>query len=292
MLAKEAAKDGAPALDIRGTGRRFGFISRIPQQLVPPLAASAFRWLFAVQSFLFDELLARFHGTAPQWWPLSDGGHFENLGGYELIRRRLPVIVIIDAEADPDYTFEGLSNLVRKARLDFGAEIKFLTEEELDKRSIWRLEKISAPSSNCAGEFGSRNPSTIQCSGGTPIPRREQRAQSAAPALHHAGQSRGAIGGACGVGSTSLYDDEDKPRSTLLYIKPTLIGDESADVHRYHTDHPSFPHESTLQQFFDEAQWESYRKLGEHIALKLFQEPPVSTQGKMLPYRLLVPAIS
>ena len=54
-------------------------------------------------------------------WNISDGGHFENMGGYELIRRRLPVIVIVDAEADPDYTFQGLSDLVRKARLDFKA---------------------------------------------------------------------------------------------------------------------------------------------------------------------------
>ncbi|MGH7930488.1 MAG: hypothetical protein ACREQV_22175 [Candidatus Binatia bacterium] len=94
----------------------------------------AFEKFFSVQKFFSDELLARFRGTARQWWPLSDGGHFENLGGYELIRRKLPVIIIIDAEADPDYTFEGLSNLVRKARLDFGAEIKFFSEEQLDQR--------------------------------------------------------------------------------------------------------------------------------------------------------------
>jgi hypothetical protein len=252
---------------------------------------SAFRWLFAVQSFLFDELLARFHGTAPQWWPLSDGGHFENLGGYELIRRRLPVIVIIDAEADPDYTFEGLSNLVRKARLDFGAEIKFRTEEQLDKtvhleirknfgtleqlrRGIWVEEPIDDPTAP-EPDADTQAPNSA---------RTVRRRRSIMPV------SPQALSVAHAALADVLYDDEDKPRSTLVYIKPTLIGDESADVHRYHTDHPSFPHETTLQQFFDEAQWESYRKLGEHIALKLFQEPPVSTQGKMLPYGLLVPA--
>ena len=255
--------------------------------------ASAFRWLFAVQSFLFDELLARFHGTAPQWWPLSDGGHFENLGGYELIRRRLPVIVIIDAEADPDYTFEGLSNLIRKARLDFGAEIKFRTEEQLDKtchleirknfgtleqlrRGIWVEEPIDDPTAP-------EPDSDTQAPNSARTVRRRRSIMPVSPQ---------ALSVAHAALADVLYDDEDKPRSTLVYIKPTLIGDESADVHRYHTDHPSFPHETTLQQFFDEAQWESYRKLGEHIALKLFQEPPVSTQGKMLPYRLLVPAIS
>jgi hypothetical protein len=90
-----------------------------------------------------------------------------------------------------------------------------------------------------------------------------------------------------------FYDNEHEPRSTVLYIKPTLIGDESADVHRYHTEHPSFPHETTLQQFFDEAQWESYRKLGEHIARKLFQDPLTmkpEDREKLYPYRLVDPA--
>ncbi|MGH7930489.1 MAG: hypothetical protein ACREQV_22180 [Candidatus Binatia bacterium] len=89
---------------------------------------------------------------------------------------------------------------------------------------------------------------------------------------------------------------DDGPKSKLLYIKPTLIGDEPADVHRYHTEHPSFPHETTLQQFFDEAQWESYRKLGEHIALKLFREPTARLDDigkleppKLSPYKLLTP---
>ncbi len=49
-----------------------------------------------------------------------------------------------------------------------------------------------------------------------------------------------------------------------------MVGDEPADVLRYHSSHPSFPHESTAEQFFDEAQWESYRRLGQHIAEKLF----------------------
>ena len=37
--------------------------------------------------------------------------------------------------------------------------------------------------------------------------------------------------------------------------------------------HPEFPHESTINQFFDEAQWESYRSLGQHAATLLFEDP-------------------
>ncbi|MBI5460650.1 MAG: patatin-like phospholipase family protein [Gammaproteobacteria bacterium] len=54
---------------------------------------------------------------------LSDGGHFENLGLYELLRRRLKVIVVCDGGADPDYTFSDLANAIEKARADFGALI-------------------------------------------------------------------------------------------------------------------------------------------------------------------------
>ena len=58
---------------------------------------------------------------------LSDGGHFENLAVYELIRRRCRLIVACDADADGAYQFGDLLSLVEKARTDFGVhiEIKF-----------------------------------------------------------------------------------------------------------------------------------------------------------------------
>ena len=57
---------------------------------------------------------------------------------------------------------------------------------------------------------------------------------------------------------------------TLFYIKPSLTGDEPSDVRNYLVDHPTFPHESTANQFFNESQFESYRVLGEHIAQNVF----------------------
>lgn len=52
-------------------------------------------------------------------------------------------------------------------------------------------------------------------------------------------------------------------------MKPTLTGDEPLDVLQYAASHPTFPQETTSDQFFDEAQWESYRKLGEHIGTQV-----------------------
>ena len=54
---------------------------------------------------------------------VSDGGHFENLAAYELIRRRCKVIVISDAECDDQYTFGGLGTLIRVCEVDFNCTI-------------------------------------------------------------------------------------------------------------------------------------------------------------------------
>jgi hypothetical protein len=56
---------------------------------------------------------------------LSDGGHFENLGLYEMVRRRCHVILLGDAGRDPKCTFEDLGNAVRKIRIDMGVPITF-----------------------------------------------------------------------------------------------------------------------------------------------------------------------
>lgn len=62
-------------------------------------------------------------GGADKYAHISDGGHFENLGVYELIRRRCRFIMCVDASADPSRDFEGLGNAIHKCRVDFGAEI-------------------------------------------------------------------------------------------------------------------------------------------------------------------------
>jgi len=61
----------------------------------------------------------------------------------------------------------------------------------------------------------------------------------------------------------------------MLILKPALTGDEPMDVAYYHNLNPAFPHEPTLDQFFDEAQWEAYRKLGEHVVANVLG--PVAT---------------
>ena len=69
------------------------------------------------------------------------------------------------------------------------------------------------------------------------------------------------------------YETEPKRSSVLLYIKAKITGDETADIMNYYATHPEFPHENTADQIFTEAQWESYRQLGEHLGSRVFADP-------------------
>jgi hypothetical protein len=78
---------------------------------------------------LISELLGRTNNDTP-YIHLSDGGHFENLGVYELIRRRCRYIIAVDTGEDSDASDENLANLVRLCRIDFGIRV------ELDTRAL------------------------------------------------------------------------------------------------------------------------------------------------------------
>ena len=157
---------------------------------------------------------------------LSDGGHFENLGIYELVRRRCRFIVACDAGCDPKSTFEDLGNAIRKCRIDLGVDI------EIDTSAMLPL-----------GEQGH--------------------------SLH-----------SCALGV--LRYDRINPTAGvgyLLYIKATVCGSEPQDVAQYRSAHPQFPHQTTADQFFDEPQFESYRRLGLHIGDKLFASASVRARA-------------
>jgi hypothetical protein len=62
---------------------------------------------------------------------LSDGGHFENLGLYEMVRRRCRTIVVLDGGCDPDFHYDDLGNALRKIRIDLRIPIDF--DEELTR---------------------------------------------------------------------------------------------------------------------------------------------------------------
>jgi len=66
------------------------------------------------------------------------------------------------------------------------------------------------------------------------------------------------------VGTIHYNGPSNMDKGTILFFKPALTGDEPPDVLQYHTRNRLFPHERSRDQFYDGAQWESYRRLGHH----------------------------
>jgi Patatin-like phospholipase len=147
---------------------------------------------------------------------LSDGGHYENLGLWEMVSRRCRFIIVSDAGADPMYTFDDLANAVRRIRLDLGVPIQF------DPIEVTRQ-----------------------------------------------GQNDGNPHAAIGRIRYAVVDGAGVPDGVILYLKATLSGDEPVDVRNFASSDPLFPHDSTANQFFDEARFESYRMLGFHTVLSV-----------------------
>jgi hypothetical protein len=143
---------------------------------------------------------------------LSDGGHFENLGIYEMVLRRCHKIVISDAAADPKYIYDDLGNAIRKIRIDLGVQIVIT-------------------------DIGILPPADRD-------PKKPQRYAAVGKILYRDIDGDGAVDG------------------DLLYIKPVVYDQGPRDVLNYAKNSPTFPHESTADQFFSESQFESYRALG------------------------------
>jgi hypothetical protein len=104
------------------------FNARLGAWLANPGAAGSRVWRGRHSSYgaapLLNEMFGRTSDRDPYVY-LSDGGHFENLGLYEMVLRRCRFIVVSDAGCDPDYRFDDLANAIRKVRLDLGVEIEF-----------------------------------------------------------------------------------------------------------------------------------------------------------------------
>jgi hypothetical protein len=78
----------------------------------------------------------------------------------------------------------------------------------------------------------------------------------------------------CAIGRIrySVVDGDAAPDGVIVYIKPACYGKEPRDIYEYFKTNPTFPHESTADQFFSESQFESYRMLGAYTMGKLCRD--------------------
>lgn len=189
---------------------------------------------------------------------LTDGGHFENLGLYELVRRRLPLIVACDATADPDFKFDDLSNAIQKVRADFGAII------DIDAEQLATL----VPRSSDATKKGDAADDTAKLAGAGPAA--AERGYLIVPIRYakrvHAETTDGHAHAAA---PTAQEEDEV---GTLILLKATAFKGLPADLFAYRRRYPEFPNQATLDQFFDEKQFDAYRELGYATAHRVLKE--------------------
>jgi hypothetical protein len=179
--------------------------------------------------YLWSEMFSTLDETNDAVY-LTDGGHIENLGIYELLRRRCRLIVAVDAEADPDLRFPSLMALQRYARLDLGVRIE-LPWQSIRERYLACCRDLSESDGRGELIFGSNG---------------------------------------CHAAVGSIIYPEGPP-GTIIYVKSTLTGDENDIVLDYKRRYPSFPHETTMDQFFGEEQFEAYRALGFHAMHRLLE---------------------
>jgi hypothetical protein len=190
---------------------------------------------------LIDELFGLTDDRHPYVY-LSDGGHFENLGLYEMVLRRNRLIVVCDASCDEACSFADLGNAIRKIRIDLGVPIEFR-----DSISIFPRRPMAAANATYWALADIR----YSC---------VDRRTASGAAMPDTG-----------------YDPEYD--GTLLYIKPAFYGQEPRDVYNYGQVSKTFPHETTADQWFSESQFESYRALGSYIVDELFAELAASEEG-------------
>ena len=103
------------------------------------------RWEEGSPRFGFYWLLRELFGAASDdgdFVYLSDGGHFENLALYELVRRGCRLIVVSDASCDPDYKFGDLHNAIERCRADFGVQIEIDTSALVPQNGLAKTHYI------------------------------------------------------------------------------------------------------------------------------------------------------
>jgi len=128
-MGAETIKPLTPTLAILNI--RLGFWLRNPKRFADPRGVGGTRNLLANYYFL-AELFGKLSEHRKSVY-LTDGGHIENLGIYELLKRQCRIIIAVDAEADREMAFGSFNTLVRYARIDLGIEIDLPWQKITDK---------------------------------------------------------------------------------------------------------------------------------------------------------------
>ena len=178
---------------------------------------------------------------------LTDGGHFDNTGLYSLVERGCRYIVLVDNGADPKPAFEDVGEAIRRCRIDFATEIT------LDVSGFERTEGFRV-------ETSTEGPPAASI----------RRDDSRGAQQHY---TVGTVRYSEAHGRELGWAADADLEGIVVWLRPALVADEEADVRQYGLQNAAFPEQPTVDQWFDEAQFESYRRLGEFTATTAFGQP-------------------
>ena len=136
------------------------FNARLGCWLGNPGAAGEPTWTSGGPTSAIGSLVREAFGltnNSGEWVYLSDGGRFENLALYEMVRRRCRYVVVLDGTGDPEFSFGDLGNALRKIRIDLKIPIDF-DEASFhalrEKNARWALARIRYRVVDACGEDG------------------------------------------------------------------------------------------------------------------------------------------
>ncbi len=190
---------------------------------------------------------------------VTDGGHRENLGLVELLRRRCRTIICVDASGDAPGTFANLRHAVELARVEVGATI------DLSPMRSWQTAFVSATDPD--SELSTWQTATTKGSVRVAPPRLTAPGSELPSAAHTVLDVtyRGP-------------DGELEGHGKIIYIAGVLYDadDFPDDLVAFSLQDPLFPHYSTGDQFLDEKQFRCLVQFGEAATAKALRDPDVS----------------
>ncbi|MET9200018.1 hypothetical protein [Gordonia sp. NPDC003585] len=184
--------------------------------------------LFRGVSYLYREVLGCNHRGA-RLLQVTDGGHYENLGLVECLRRKCRTIYCVDASGDPPPTLSTLHEAIR------------LAEYELGVRIVLReggLRDIVPGSEEKPTEIDGMEDQLAKRVALSPI----------------------IVGDIMYPAAAGLPENHDT--GLLIFAKAVLTDECPGWLKRYAAESPTFPHDSTSDQWFGEAQFAAYVELG------------------------------
>jgi len=196
-------------------------------------------WLYAAPFpfYLIPHNVRDIHGPSIY---LTDGGHSENLAAYSVVRRLCRHVIIVDAEHDPAYQFEGLRRLQRRLTAELGIELQLPRHDPFDPACpVLRGQAGDFPVINASGK--------------------QERLRLDVTYIKL---------------SMDTQHSEKYPKTVRDYYekhrnpKRSLFGGASEDP---------FPQQPTSDQKFSEGQFQAYRDLGYFNTLSYFRSPGCAT---------------